>query len=177
MITLVPISAPFDQFWHTIFGVEDLSRPISLSWSPPHMMISLASVFSLIALLPVIRLDPNKNMRTFFGILAFGTMAAPAQFLMMPFHPTEGWGQVLGFWGAGVFSAPLIGLPLLAKQWVHTKAAATRTMIIAMIFWLLMYGKETAPEIILLPHDRAKLAPQPVVRSPGRLMLRNLKHD
>src|SRR3989344_237487 len=29
-LMFIPLSAPFDNLWHILFGVEDLSRPISL---------------------------------------------------------------------------------------------------------------------------------------------------
>src|SRR3989344_4196430 len=38
VLLLVPISAPLDELWHQIFGVEDLSSPL-IVWSPPHLVM------------------------------------------------------------------------------------------------------------------------------------------
>lgn len=51
---LIPASLPFDNFWHILYGVEDLSRPISLSWSPPHVLLAIGAVIALFMLIPVL---------------------------------------------------------------------------------------------------------------------------
>lgn len=151
---LVPLTAPFDNLWHIIFGVENLSKPISLSWSPPHAALDFAVMAVLIFILRVLKRHHETKDQTIFASLIFGLLYAQILFLLMPFHPTEGWGQVFGFWGAGILALAFVGILLFAESWINTEMAATLTAVFAVLLMLTSFGKETAPGIIILPHDR-----------------------
>ncbi|MBI2356115.1 MAG: hypothetical protein HYV13_02840 [Candidatus Doudnabacteria bacterium] len=153
-LMIVPLSAPFDNFWHIVFGVEDLSRPISLSWSPPHMALDIAVILVLACLLKALYRHHKVKDQTFFGTLIFGALYVQATFLVMPFHPTEGWGQVWGFWGAGLLASVYIFVLLMAQRWSKSGVAAIMTSIFGLLLMMTAYGKETAPQILLMPHDR-----------------------
>lgn len=153
-LLIVPLSAPFDNWWHIIFGTEDLSRPISLSWSPPHMALNISVMVVLVYLLKALYRHHKVKDQTFFGTLIFGALYTQALFLVMPFHPTEGWGQVWGFWGAGVLAAVSVFVLLMAQKWSKSAVSATMTSIFALLLIMTSYGKETAPQIVLMPHDR-----------------------
>jgi len=153
-ILIVPLTAPFDNFWHTLFGVEDLTRPISLSWAPPHAALSLSALVTLILLLKVL----TKNRKTpdfgFFGSMTFGSILGIILFLIMPFHPTEGWGAVAGFAGAGAFGAALVGVMLWCQKVMQGRIDATFMMLFTILFFAVSYDKYIAPQIQVLPHDR-----------------------
>jgi hypothetical protein len=151
---VVPVSAPFDNFWHILFGVEDLSRPISLSWSPPHVALSIAVAMALFFLIPIIIRGKHYGLRHFFGAITFGSIMGILFFLLMPFHPTEGAGQLLGFWGAGIFAGAFSGVYMLAQKRLGGKVDAIRSGMITILLGLFFIGKETAPGMILLPHDK-----------------------
>ncbi len=157
VLVLIPATAPFDNLWHIMFGVEDLSNPVSLAWSPPHMLLDIGGLLALIFLIPIILKDRKDVRRTFFLDIVFATVLAQIMFLVLPFHPTEGWGQVLGFWGAGFMSFVFISLLIYAPKLLKNSFDATRIMIYYLIILFVGYGEETAPNIILLPHDRAPL--------------------
>lgn len=155
LLLVVPISAPFDNMWHILFGVEDLSSPISLSWSPPHAFLTLAVLIALSMILKALHKHHKVKDESFFGGIVFAAIFGTGMFLVMPFHPTEGWGQIAGFWGAGVLTALYVGVVLAAQHWMKSTSAAGSWMTIAALIMMSMsYSKDTAPGIILMPHDR-----------------------
>jgi hypothetical protein len=151
---VVPITAPFDNFWHLFFGVEDLSRPVSMSWSPPHATLSITILLALVFLIPIIIRTKHSGLRHFFGTIAFGSIMGILMFLLLPIHPTEGMGQLLGFWGAGILAAFLAGTYMSAQKWLGGKVDAIRAGLVTILLGLLFIGEETAPGIIILPHDK-----------------------
>lgn len=154
ILFIIPIIAPFDNFWHVLFGIEDLSQPISLSWSPPHALLDLAAMAALITFLPILNQERNENAKTFFVDLIFAAIFGMALFLVMPFHPTEGWGAVMGFWGAGFLAVVIVGMMLFSQKYINHHYDVIRVTVYMLLFVLISYGKETAAGIILLPHDR-----------------------
>jgi len=70
LLVLVPAPAPFDELWHRVFGVENLSSPL-IVWSPPHVVLIGSIVGSFLMLLPIIRRDENINAQRLFGPLTF----------------------------------------------------------------------------------------------------------
>jgi len=147
-------SAPFDNYWHILFGVENLSRPVSLSWAPPHMMLDIGAMGALLSLIPLFLHEHKLTTRTFFLDLIFATLLAMLSFLVMPFHPTEGWGAVLGFCGAGVLTLVYVGVLAFAQKLMRGEYNSIRITLYFIVLVLVGFGKETAPGIVLLPHDR-----------------------
>lgn len=78
ILALVPLSAPFDDMWHRIFGIEDISSPL-IVWSPPHLVLVGAIAASFVGLLPLIRRDIDVTAQRFFGGL---TLAAILNLLL-----------------------------------------------------------------------------------------------
>ncbi len=154
VLLFIPISASFDNFFHTLWGVENYTKPLELSWSPGHAVLALSTATALALLLAVLvrfRKTPDFN---FFGNLCFGAIYAILLFLMMPFHPTEGWGQIAGFAGAGILAFIYVAVGLAAEYTMKGSINAIMTYIYALILILVSYGKEIAPQIKMLPHDR-----------------------
>src|SRR3989344_1568575 len=56
LLALIPLSAPLDEFWHRLFGVENIAS-VAIVWSPPHLLLIFGIIGSLIALLPILRQD------------------------------------------------------------------------------------------------------------------------
>lgn len=154
VLILVPSTAPFDNLWHLMFGVEDLSEPISLAWSPPHALLALGGLLALFFLIPILSEGKENQRRNFFIEIAFGGILGTSFFLFYPFHPTDGWGQVLGFWGAGFITFIIFGILTYARKVLGEGFHSTRIIMYFLILFLVAYGKETAEGIILLPHDR-----------------------
>jgi hypothetical protein len=153
-LILVPLSAPFDNFWHTIFGVEDLSNPMLLSWSPPHALLALSAMVAIGLLyreLTKFRKDPDF---LFYGSACLAAILSGGLFLIMPFHPTEGWGQVLGFVGAGVLAFWFISMLMIAQRTLRSNVSASYVIVFFCVLLLTTYGKETSSQILILLHDR-----------------------
>lgn len=153
-LMLIPIAAPFDQLWHTIFGVEDFSKPHLLIWSPPHFMVSFSAVLSQFFLLPILRKEQDHDTRNLFGTLVFGCCTATMMFQMLPLHPTEGFGQILGFWGVFSLTAVISTVPLFGRNWLNDRVGASKICFVALAVLMVAYGEETAAGIVMTPHDR-----------------------
>jgi hypothetical protein len=129
-VLLIPIGAPFDQLWHTFFGAEDLTRPMAFIWAPPHLMIEFASVSTFLCLLPILYHDTVKDLRNLMGMIIFGTLTGTALFIMLPLHPTEGFGQAIGFFGALPISMVLVAVPIIGRAWLKDRAGALKIMLV-----------------------------------------------
>lgn len=157
VMLLVPLSAPFDFLWHRIFGAENLATPMALSWSPPHAMLSLSIAYALANMVPILEREHNLGLRKLFPDLALGGILAIALFILWPFHPTEGFGQVLGFYGAGILAFAQAAILLVAEDRHWDILDATRVSLVTLILFLITYGREIAPQLVYLPHDRAPI--------------------
>src|SRR3989338_10764476 len=106
ILLLIPLSAPFDELWHRIFGVEDLSSPLII-WSPPHLAIVFSIIASMVLLLPVLRKD-SKEMQILFGSMIFAALHNLILFVLSQLEPEGAW-HLLGFAGAGIVAAMMFG--------------------------------------------------------------------
>jgi hypothetical protein len=88
-LALVPISAPFDELWHRIFGIESVASPL-IVWSPPHVVLIVAISGSLLMILPVLRRDENRDAQRLFGSLVFASVLSLLMFLVAPVQPHGG---------------------------------------------------------------------------------------
>ncbi len=157
VLLFIPVSAVFDNYFHTLWGVENYSSPSRFSWSPGHALLAISAIVSLGLLLQILvkfRKTPDFNV---FGNLAFGGIFSLLLVLALPFHPTEAWGQIAGFAGAGVISAVYVLSLFTAEYTMRGKIDATLTGIFSLIFIMVTLGKETAPQIMIMPHDRPPL--------------------
>jgi len=147
-LVLVIVATPFDNFWHSIYGVENYSSPVRHALASPHTLLALS-------LLEIILLKYRKTSDfSFFGNLGFAAILATILGLLMPFSPTEGWGAVAGFAGAGIWALVFIGATLLVQRLMKGRTDATQMTIFAVIFMLITYSKDIAPGVIMIPHDR-----------------------
>lgn len=151
---MVPVIGAFDNFFHTLWGVEDYTRPVRLAWSPGHAALTILVIAIFILLLKVLTKYRKTADFNFFANLAFASIALSAIFLVMPFHPTEGFGQVIRFAGAGVVAAVFIFIALAVQKIVRGNIDATQMTIFMIILSLVSYGKETAQQVIITAHDR-----------------------
>ena len=131
LIAIVPLSAPFDELWHRLFGEEEISSPL-IVWSPPHMVLILASILTLTILLSLLRRDKDVSARQFFGAIAFGGIAALSLFLVLPLRPI-GPNALIEFWGAGIVSAVLVTIMLIAHRWLPGIAGATLSTLFLLV--------------------------------------------
>jgi len=132
LLFLLPLSAPFDELWHRLFGVENLSSPLAL-WSPPHVLLILSLIGSLALLLRLVSIKETLIARYFLGSLIFASILGLSFLLVVPFLPTGPY-ELFGFFGAGIVAFVLVFILLIAQYWINAFASAT----LAMTFFLLI---------------------------------------
>src|SRR3989338_4856149 len=152
VLLLVPLSAPFDELWHRIFGVEDLSSPLII-WSPPHLAIIFSLIASMVFLLPILRRD-TKEMQILFGSMIFSSLHNLILFVLSPLEPEGAW-HLLGFAGAGIVAALMFGVILLAQRWIPSKGAAVFTSAFALMVTGIGFNEQIAEGVKILPHEHA----------------------
>lgn len=153
-LMIFPIAGVFDNYWHLVFGSENLANPKMMPWSPPHLLLIVGALIAVIHLKVILHKYQKTEDFNFFGNLCLGIIATLFLAITMPFHPTEGWGQVAGFAGAGVLAFMFIAISLVAQKTLKGGVNATFTAIFMVLGFIISYGKEVAPQIIVLPHDR-----------------------
>lgn len=152
LLVLVPLSAPFDDFWHHFFGVEDISSPLVI-WSPPHLFLVSSLLGSLFLVLALTRRDEAKETQTLFGTLTFAAILWLSLFLAAPFYPTGPY-EVIGFWGAAMNAFAISAVILMAKR--RFTYPGSLVPIIALFLLPLIIGsheEEIAPGVLVNPHD------------------------
>ncbi len=152
-LAFIPLSAPLDELWHRLFGVENIASPV-IVWSPPHLLLIFGILGSLLVLLPILRRDENREAAHVFGSMALGASITLLSFVMSPLEPT-GPHQLLGFFGAGFFGAVLASVLLIARQWAHGFAGATMAAVFFVVLSSLQFGEQIAPGVQVPPHDHA----------------------
>ena len=152
VLLLVPLSGPFDELWHRAFGVEDLSSPLII-WSPPHLAIVFSLIASFLLLLSILRKD-TKEMQIVFGSIIFASLHNLLLFVLSPLEPEGAW-HLFGFAGAGVVSALMFGVILLAQRWIPSKGAAVFTSFVALTVSAIGFNEQIAEGVKILPHDHA----------------------
>lgn len=150
-LAVIPLTAPLDTFWHSIFGKETLNQ-LRVIWSPPHLALMLASVASFIVLLRLLQGDLNAAARRFFGVIALSGVLFLSVALLTPFYPAGPF-AVAGFWGAAVIAGALTAALLIAERMLPGAGAATEVMA----FFLLAYVSaiaigQPAPGVLVNPH-------------------------
>ncbi len=151
ILLLVPVSAPFDEIWHRLFGIEDISSPF-IVWSPPHLILIGAVIASFICLLPIIRRTEENEGQRFFGALAFAGILSLLFFLGTPLQPIGPY-NLLGFWGVGFIAALIFGLLLIAQKWMPGMGGVTLVMFIFLTISAIGFGEKVAPHVVIQPHE------------------------
>lgn len=150
VLLLVPISGPFDELWHRIFGVEDLSSPF-IVWSPPHLAIIFSIMTSMILLLPILRKD-SRDMQVLFGSMIFASLLNLILFLFAPLQPEGPW-HLLGFFGTFFMSAAIVGIMMIAQRWIPFRGAPILTAVFFISTAAIGFNEKIAEGVTILPHD------------------------
>lgn len=151
LLILIPLSAPLDEFWHQFFGVENIASP-AIVWSPPHLLLVFGIIGSLVALLPILRQDADRDAVRLFGGSAFGVILTLLFFVVGPFEPT-GPHHLIGFAGAGAFAVMLVAVFLFARQWIPGIAGATLAATFFVLLSALELGQRIAANVAIPPHE------------------------
>ncbi|MDZ4296082.1 MAG: hypothetical protein U1A16_01795, partial [Patescibacteria group bacterium] len=146
-LLLIPLAAPLDELWHRLLGKEAIESPLII-WSPPHLLLIGGLLGSLAALIIILKSDRASGARQFFESLAFGTLLGAGFLFLVPTFPTGPY-ELLGFWGAGITAALLMGVLFLAQ--ILTPGTGEATSAVIVFFVLLAIGpffeRQVAPGI------------------------------
>ena len=127
-LLLVLISAPIDDIWHRIFGVENALSPIII-WSPPHLILVGAIIFSLSLLIKELKKDTAVAQYLFTSI-SFASILSLLLFVVSPFQPIGSY-KIIGFYGSFFITLVFIGLLIISERTTkHTGVAS----LIALLF-------------------------------------------
>lgn len=151
VLLLIPASAPFDELWHRIFGVEDLSSPL-IVWSPPHLAIIFALAASFIVVVPVLRRDTDPVARRLFSSMTFAGILSLLFFLIAPLQPTGPW-ELLGFWGAGVVVAVMVGVFIMHEGLFAGVGNVFSLIVFYLVATAISFGEVIKPGVKIVPHD------------------------
>ena len=150
-LLLIPVAAPFDELWHRVFGIEDLSSPL-IVWSPPHLAIIFAIVASFMSLLPLMRRNEDVLARRLFGSLAFAGILNLLLFVVAPLQPTGPW-ELMGFWGAGVMAAIIIGTLFFHERLFPGIGSSVSMVAFYLLVSSITFGEMLKPGVKIIPHD------------------------
>jgi len=103
LAALVVSAAPFDDWWHTNFGVEEIDN-ILIVWSPSHLMVEL----SLIGLFVIVMRKLVTQNAKFSLTLQWAAISSLVMIILMPLGLLGPY-QVLGVFG-GLVNIFVIGL-------------------------------------------------------------------
>ena len=151
VLFLVPASAPFDELWHRIFGVEPINSPL-IVWSPPHVVLALALIGSFFFLFSHLRRDDDLITRHILQSIALASVLSLALFLVSPLEPIGPY-HLIGFAGAAVASGLIALVFLLAQEWMRRFASASSVAGVFMLISAMNFGEKLSPVVNIQPHD------------------------
>ena len=159
VLFFIPASAPFDELWHRIFGVEPVNSPLII-WSPPHVILALALIASFLCLFMHLRKDEDIVARHLLQSAAIASALSLALFLASPLEPIGPY-HLIGFAGAGIGSGIIAAGFLFAQERMRHFGSAISVAGIFMLQAAMNFGETLAPGVNIQPHDH----------SPGWLMI------
>ena len=151
VLTLIPISAPFDELWHRIFGVEPVNSPLII-WSPPHVVLALALIASFLALFAKLaREEKDTTAQHLLQSASLACVLSLLLFLMTPLEPTGPY-HLFGFYGAAIGSGIIAAMFLLAREWMQRFGSALSVAGIFMLLAAMDFGEKVATNVHVQPH-------------------------
>lgn len=154
VLLLVPLSAPFDELWHRVFGVEETASVLVL-WSPPHVALILSILVAFVLLLPLLRKYEDITKRRLFSALSLAGIFSLMSILVQPFEPLGPW-HLVGFWGAGIMSFVVVVALSFSSQYLSGFGRATFVSFVLIVLTSIGFTEATnAAAIDFLPHAHA----------------------
>ncbi len=153
LLLLIPITAPFDELWHQRYGVEDIASPI-IVWSPPHLAIIFAVLGSIYLLFPVLRQDPDEQLKRIFMSMMLAAGLSMILFALTPLNPLGPW-HILGFWAASILAIAITLVYLLSEHIVPGHASATMVLVFLCFLLAVGFGERIEAGVEMVPHDHS----------------------
>jgi len=153
VLFLIPASAPFDELWHRVFGVEQVNSPL-IVWSPPHVVLALALIGSFLFLFSHLRRDEDITARHMLQSIALASALSLALFLASPLEPIGPY-HIIGFEGAAVGSGLIALVFLLSQEWMKRFASASSVAGVFMLISAMNFGEKLSTFVNIQPHDHS----------------------
>jgi len=151
VLFFIPASAPFDELWHRIFGVEQVNSPL-IVWSPPHVVLALSLVSSFLVLFFYLRKDEDLIAQHLLQSVALASALSLLMFLVSPLEPLGPY-HLIGYSGAAVGSGIIAATFLLAQQWMRRFGSAVSVAGIFMLIAAMNFSEKVAANVNIQPHD------------------------
>jgi len=151
VLFLIPASAPFDELWHRIFGVEQVNSPL-IVWSPPHIILVLSLVSSFIVLFFYLQKDEDLIAQHLLQSVALASALSLLTFLASPLEPLGPY-HLIGYSGAAVGSGIIAAAFLLAQQWMRRFGSAITVAALFMLIAAMNFSEKVAANVNIQPHD------------------------
>jgi hypothetical protein len=140
-------AVPFDEFWHRLVGVEDLTSPFVV-WSPSHLLFFVPSVIAALIVFRIVgrelRGDPALPV---FAFLQLGAVwAGLGNILLGPFSFLGPW-RVLGVWGEGLILAGASFIILTATRLYQRQGVALSATFVYLALLSIALPKSAGPNI------------------------------
>lgn len=153
VLLLIPASAPFDELWHRIFGVEQVNSPLII-WSPPHVILALILVASFLVLFLHLKRDDDVIARHLLQSIALAAIFSLLSFLVSPLDPIGPY-HLLGFASAGFAAALMVLIFLFAQEQMRRFGSAVSVAGVSIVITTMELGHRVTPMINIEPHDHA----------------------
>lgn len=153
VLVLIPLSGPFDEWWHRLFGVEPVGS-ILITWSLPHLVIAGTFLASFFLLFPLIKRETDETARRLFGGLSLAAIFTILVFVASPLQPTGPW-EIIGFWGAGIVAFFYTLILLKAQRGMPGIGRATLVAIFIILIAAITFGEVINPDLDVIPHDHS----------------------
>lgn len=142
-LLIIPLTAPFDELWHRIVGIERVES-VLIVWSPPHLLLFAMAILAVVLFMNVIKKEKDIVSGRIIGNLILASLFNLLFIVLVPFFPLAPY-HLLGFWGAGVTAFIFTTISLTANYLFPGIATATTTALFFIIFHTIvsdatMYG-------------------------------------
>ena len=135
-LLVIPLSAPIDEFWHWVVGVEKIES-VLIIWSPPHILLFGSAILAISLFMTVLKQERNIASERILGNLMLASLLNLLFIILVPFFPL-GPHHILGFWGAGITAFLFVCIAMTASHIFPGVAAATTTLLFFTLFQTVM---------------------------------------
>ncbi len=127
LMTLLPVSAPFDAFWHAWFGYEN-ANSVWVAWSPPHVALALMFIAAQYTLFRLVQLyETDRDAKKLLSLLLIALFFSSTTFLLIPVQPLF-YFHIFGLYGFLLTLPVMVSLLIFARREFGFAAATLLTL-------------------------------------------------
>ncbi len=115
LMTILPISAPFDSFWHAWFGLEN-QNSVWVAWSPPHVILAFMFMFAQYRMFRLVQeYETDTEAKKLLSLLCIALFFSSTTFLLLPLQPLYYFHE-LGLYGFIMTLPVMVSFLLFARR-------------------------------------------------------------